>query len=101
MMLGFKNSPVIHQQIRFPDVFWREADVNDVVIFRFVPRQVDVVPLLKKKHCNQIFLDGSIGIGRRLVSLRSQKVMAVNFGPFGNIVFFIAMGQQMEMSISR
>ena len=37
----------------------------------------------------------------RLVSLRSQKVMAVNFGPFGNIVFFIAMGQQMEMSISR
>ena len=43
----------------------------------------------------------AIGIARRLVSLRSQKVMAVNFGPFGNIVFFIAMGQQMETSISR
>ena len=98
MMLGFKNSPVIHQQIRFPDVFWREADVNDVVIFRFVPRQVDVVPLLKT---TKYFSMVAIGIARRLVSLRSQKVMAVNFGPFGNIVFFIAMGQQMEMSISR
>ena len=45
---GRNVSPVIHQQIGLPDVFWWEANVNDVVIFRFVPCQIYVVPLLKQ-----------------------------------------------------
>ena len=120
-ILSLNLSPVVHQQVRLPDVFWGKTDVHYVVIFRFVPRQVDVVPLLQKENNNfkkrSSLFDQMLGERKNaqmlvglvqwhwwpvwVVSLWSQKVMEVNFGPFGNIVFFIAMGQQMEMSISR
>ena len=120
-LLSLNLSPVVHQQVRLPDVFWGKTDVHYVVIFRFVPRQVDIVPLLEKENNNfkkrSSLFDQMLGERKNaqmlvglvqwhwwpvwVVSLWSQKVMEVNFGPFGNIVFFIAMGQQMEMSISR
>ena len=123
-ILSLNLSPVVHKQVRLPDVFWGKTDVHYVVIFGFVPRQVDIVPLLEKRNYHRIVIKKKsifclfkcwkrnnaqmlVGLVRWhwwpvwVVSLWSQKVMEVNFGPFGNIVFFIAMGQQMETSISR
>ena len=38
--------PVVHEKVRFPDVFGGNPDIFDLTIIRLVPLQVDVLPLL-------------------------------------------------------
>ena len=41
------NSPVVHQDVWPPDLVRRNTYTRDVAIFRLVPRQVVIIPLLE------------------------------------------------------
>ena len=46
LCLPTHESPVVHQNVRTPYVFRRDANALNVAILRLVPRQIVVIPLL-------------------------------------------------------